>query len=112
MKFLKMFFLAAVPMLAGVNLAHAATGQELYQNQCAACHGATGAGNGPQAGQNGIAAPQPFSTAVPDRMTIEKAMRQGVNNIPGHGNAPLFVGDDLQHLIDYVYQLAQPQPKP
>jgi cytochrome c5 len=111
MKSLKIFFLATLPMLLWASLAHAATGQELYQNQCATCHGVTGAGDGPQAGQNGVAAPQPFTTAVPDRMTIEKAMREGVNNIPGHGNASLFVGDELQNLIDYVYQLAQPQPK-
>ena len=66
------------------------------------------AGDGPQAGQNGITAPRPLSQSVTQRMVIEKAMLEGVNNTPGHGNAPLFVGDELRNLIDYVYKLAHP----
>lgn len=99
-------------MLATMNAVSAATADAIYQGQCASCHGATGAGDGPQAGQNGIAAPKAFTTAVPDRMTVEKAMMEGVNGIPGHGMAPLLVGDELQNLIDYVYRLAQPPKAP
>ncbi len=108
MKLIKTFFLATTLTLVGMSATHAATGQELYQNQCSACHGATGAGDGPQAGQNGIAAPKPLTQSVTERMVIEKAMLEGVNNVPGHGNAPLFVGDELRNLIDYVYKLAHP----
>ncbi len=100
--------IALATFLGGMNPALAASGEEIYQRQCAACHGTTGAGDGPQAGQNSIAAPKPLTQSVTERMVIEKAMLQGVNNIPGHGNAPLFVGDELRHLIDYVYKLARP----
>ena len=108
MKSIKTFFLAIALMPIGMGVTHAATGQEIYQQQCSACHGATGAGDGPQAGQNGITAPRPLSQSVTQRMVIEKAMLEGVNNTPGHGNAPLFVGDELRNLIDYVYKLAHP----
>lgn len=86
----------------------AATGAELYGNQCAACHGASGAGDGPEAGQNGVAAPRPFSESVTDRMTIEKAMLNGVDGAPGHGVAPLLLPEELSQLIDYAYKLAKP----
>lgn len=108
MKLIKIFSLTTALTLVGMNVTHAATGQEIYQKQCSACHGATGAGDGPQAGQNGIAAPKPLTQSVTERMIIEKAMLEGVNNTPGHGNAPLFVGDELRNLIDYVYKLAHP----
>jgi len=108
MKLANTVLLVTVLMFTGVGLVHAATGQDLYQQQCSACHGATGAGDGPQAGQNGLAAPKPLTQSVTERMVVEKAMMQGVNNVPGHGNAPLFVGDELQKLIDYVYKLAKP----
>lgn len=108
MKSIKTFFLTTALTLVGMSVAHAATGQELYVQQCSACHGATGAGDGSQAGKNSIAAPKPLTQSVTERMVIEKAMTQGVNGVPGHGTAPLFVGDELRNLIDYVYKLARP----
>lgn len=109
MKFVNTVFLATLLTLLGGSFSHAATGQELYVQQCSACHGATGAGDGPQAGQNGLATPRPFTQSAKERMTTEKAMLQGVNGIPGHGTAPLFVGDELRDLIDYVRKLANPE---
>lgn len=100
--------IALATLLGAMNPALAASGEEVYQRQCAACHGAAGAGDGPQAGQNGFATPRPFSVSAKERMTTEKAMTQGVNNIPGHGTAPLLVGDELRDLIDYVHKLANP----
>lgn len=100
--------IALAVLLGGMNPALAASGEEIYQRQCAACHGASGAGDGPQAGQNNIAAPRPLTQSATERMTIEKAMLQGVNDIPGHGTAPLLVGDELRDLIDYVHKLANP----
>lgn len=108
MKFTITIFLAAALSSVAANSSYAETGKKLYQDQCSACHGVTGAGDGPQAGQGGVAAPKPLSQTVTDRMTIEKAMSQGVQDIPGHGTAPLFVGDDLRNLIDYVQKLAHP----
>jgi mono/diheme cytochrome c family protein len=86
----------------------AATGAEVYQRQCAACHGTTGAGDGSQAGQNGVAKPRPLADSVTERMTVEKAMLSGVGNVPGHGVAPLLLPDELRQLIDYTYRLAKP----
>lgn len=95
-------------LLTGGAAAVAATGEEIYQRQCAACHGATGAGDGPQAGQGGIARPRAFSESAKERMTIEKAILSGVSNAPGHGNAPLFTSDEVRALIDHVHKLAKP----
>lgn len=96
-----------VGMIASAS-ALAASGEEVYQQQCAGCHGATGNGDGPQAGQNNIAAPQPFTQSSKERMTIEKAMLSGVTNVPGHGNAALFTAQELRDLIDYTHKLANP----
>lgn len=100
--------IALATFLGGMNPALAASGEEIYQRQCAACHGAIGAGDGPQAGQNGVATPRPLTVSAIERMTIEKAMMQGVSNTPGHGNASLFIGSELRELIDYVHKLANP----
>lgn len=96
--------------LAGVFAAlpaFGATGEDLYGNQCAACHGATGQGDGPRAGQNGIVRPRALSQSVTERMVVEKAMILGVNNTPGHGHAALLAPAELQQLIDYVHNLAR-----
>lgn len=105
------FFTLSAALLAGMVAsapALAASGGEVYQQQCAGCHGATGNGDGSQAGQGGIAAPRPFTDTAKERMTIEKAMLSGVTNAPGHGNAALFTAQELRDLIDYVHKLANP----
>lgn len=107
----KVMILSALTFVGAMQAAAsvwAATGAELYGNRCAACHGASGAGDGPEAGQNGVAAPRSFSESVTERMTIEKAMLNGVEGVPGHGVAPLLLPEELRQLIDYAYKLAKP----
>lgn len=89
--------------------AFADAGAELYNQRCAACHGAAGAGDGPQAGKDGVAAPRALTETAKTRMTVEKAMMQGIEGVPGHGNAALLTADELRALIDYTHQLANPK---
>ncbi len=88
--------------------AFAATGQGVYEARCASCHGLKGAGDGPQAGQNGATKPRPFSQSVAERMVVEKAMVLGVKNAPGHNQAQQMLPQELQQLMDYVNILAHP----
>lgn len=107
---LKKITLVALAMFViGVSsFASAGTPEELYKQHCMACHGSTGAGDGPQAGKDGYPSPRPMTQSVSERMVIEKALLQGVNNIPGHGIAPLLTPEELEALINYTLKLAKP----
>ena len=107
----KITMLAAVALFViyASSFALAGTSEELYKQHCMACHGAAGAGDGPQAGKDGYPSPRPLTQSVSERMVIEKAMLQGVNNVPGHGIAPLLTQEELEALINYTLKLAKPQ---
>ena len=95
--------------------AQLARGKELYDGTCAACHGATGKGDGP-----GSAAldpkPRDFSNAeymsgltdTDIRNTIKYGGAiKGMPQMPSH---PQFSEEDLNAIVTYVRTLPQQQP--
>jgi len=82
----------------------AATGQDLYKQQCASCHGADLSGNG------GVA---PALTSVQGRLTaaqITEIVQKGAGRMPGFANLR---GRALNSLVQYVLSgHAQPDAAP
>ncbi len=86
-----------------------ARGAALYQNQCAACHGATGHGDGPAGLQ---LSPRPVNftdqTRADQRSTLSlyEVISQGVEGTPMASYAQQFPSDDRWALAYYVGSLA------
>lgn len=79
----------------------------LYQRQCAVCHGATGAGDGPSAGIN---RPANLREIAPETSDAELAavIREGRGLMPPWGHLP---DREIEALVRYVRRLAE-EPTP
>lgn len=96
---------ACMLMLAAVaDLAQAATGKEIYQSQCSACHGESGAGDGPAAQK--LPKP-PLALKLKTSQQIEKSVLVGPADALGHGVAPQLTPAEATALMDYVKHLAK-----
>lgn len=84
-----------------------AKGEEIYVKNCAACHGATGKGDG-QAGTELKKKPANFTDI--EFMITEKSSEFQKAIIEGRESMPSFVGpipdEDVWHTIDYVWTFA------
>ncbi|WP_233523525.1 FTR1 family protein [Dyella solisilvae] len=89
-----------------------ARGAELYQSQCAACHGAGGHGDGPI---GRTLSPRPIDFTDPTRadqrsaLSLYEVITQGVAGTPMAGFASSLSSDDRWALAYYVGTLAYPQ---
>lgn len=91
-----------------------AFGQQLYTENCAACHGATGAGDGPMAPYFQGAIQRPPANLLQDRLVNQPdgyIYSVGVYGLgqymPAFGN--LIPGEDLWHLVNYIRVLQEQQ---
>jgi high-affinity iron transporter len=94
-----------------------AVGQQVYQQQCSACHGATGRGDGPLAAS---LRPRPVDLQVhapqhPDSFLFEVISK----GVPGTAMPPFAAGlseDERWHVLNYIRALAAegatPTPAP
>lgn len=99
------FLVACLLILAALaDLAQAGTGMEMYQSRCSACHGASGAGDGPAAAK--LHKPPP-ALKLKTRQQIEKAVLVGPADALGHGIASQLTPAEANALMDYVKRLAQ-----
>ncbi|MBN2584283.1 MAG: cytochrome c [Planctomycetes bacterium] len=76
-----------------------ARGKEIYQTQCAACHGAEARGNGPLA----LRDPQPPAIVGRKDKQLIKALRYGRDNMPAFGAT--LPGDEQWRLVEYLRTL-------
>jgi high-affinity iron transporter len=94
---------------APVDAPDLARGATLYQNQCAACHGATGHGDGPAGLQ---LSPRPVNFTDQTRadqrsaLSLYEVISQGVEGTPMGSYAQLLSSDDRWALAYYVGSLA------
>lgn len=81
-------------------------GEAHYVGHCAACHGRTGAGDGPLA-QGMTPPPTNFRTATPATLpdnTIEQAILAGKG--PMRSFATIFRSEDIREIVSYMRSLA------
>jgi mono/diheme cytochrome c family protein len=89
-----------------------AGGAELYERQCAACHGTEGKGDGPVAGALN---PPPSDLSDPARMSqlsdeeLLEVITNGRGTMPGY--ARQLSPGDLKAVADYVRSLSAKQPQ-
>ena len=104
----KMLFLAMAVLIAAVpQTARAAqSAADLYAEKCAACHGATGNGDGP-AGQAMSPPPAPFSTALKGKSdswigTVITKGGPAVGMTPAMPPHPTLTSDQVTALVEYI----------
>lgn len=97
---------AALALLTcSIGTAVAASGKEIYQQQCIACHGAKGLGDGPHV--TSLTSPPASFLDKAIKLSAEKAVMTGVNNAPGHSVGQLLTSREIEDLIEYVDGLAK-----
>jgi mono/diheme cytochrome c family protein len=92
-------------LTCSIGTAIAASGKEIYQQQCIACHGAKGLGDGPHA--KSLTSPPASFLDKAIRLSAERAVMTGVNNVPGHGVGQLLTPREIESLIEYVDGLSK-----
>jgi mono/diheme cytochrome c family protein len=103
----KLLFLAmTVVIAAGPQTASAQSAMSGYAQECAACHGPTGKGDGP-AGKFMQPPPAPFSTALKGKSDswIETVIAKGgpaVGLAPGMPPHPNLSGSQVKDLSQYI----------
>jgi mono/diheme cytochrome c family protein len=92
-----------------------ALGQTLYRQNCAACHGETGAGDGVFApATRGHSVEPPTDFTGPDLLAASNALLQGKILRGGMGTGmpawgAIFTDRELQALLDYLWTFQFPQ---
>ena len=83
-----------------------AAGKTLYAKECAACHGDTGKGNGPDAAELSLQPPDFSAPSVSDQSDGELfwKMTEGRKPMPRYGR--LLHDDDRWNLVNYIRSLA------
>ena len=104
----KMLFLAMAVLIAAVpqTACAAQSAADLYAEKCAACHGATGNGDGP-AGQAMSPPPAPFSTALKGKSdswigTVITKGGPAVGMTPAMPPHPTLTSDQVTTLVGYI----------
>ena len=106
----KLLFLAmAVIIAAGQEAAGAQSATSVYTQECAACHGSKGKGDG-SAGQAMTPPPAPFSTTLKGKSDswIESVISQGgpaVGLSPAMPPHPNLSGSQVKDLTQYIKRL-------
>lgn len=101
-----------IPEVRPVTTAQIATGQQLYQQHCAACHATTGIGSalltqrgqGSLGGTTGVVIPDVLGSSP---VEIAEAVRTGPGTMPVFG-PEILRDDELDPLIAYVEHLQTP----
>lgn len=98
---------------ASVTNVHAATGKEVYEKTCIACHGANGKGAVPGAAD--FTDPK-GRLAKPDDVLL-KHINNGFQTpgspmaMPAKGGNPTLSDDDLKNALKYIRETYQPKKK-
>ena len=83
-------------------------GRELYQNNCANCHGSTGKGDGPLAG---ALQPRPVDLTIHVPQHPDAQLREWIENGVPRTAMPAWKGqfteDEVQAIVNYLRQLAE-----
>jgi mono/diheme cytochrome c family protein len=104
-----LLLVATVVITAGPEAAGAQSAAGVYAQECAACHGPKGKGDGP-AGQVMAPPPAPFSTTLKGKSDswIESVITQGgpaVGLSPGMPPHPNLSGTQVKDLTQYIKRL-------
>ena len=100
-----MFFCLAT-LASAQNMEKMTLGEAHYKGHCSACHGLTGAGDGPLS-QGMSPPPINFRTATPASLsdnTIEQVLLTGKG--PMRSYATIFRSEDIREIVAYVRSLA------
>jgi len=85
------------------------SGEHIYRQQCFACHGDTGLGDGPHAKKTNHV-PYSFKDKTKNKelkVNTEKALTVGVKNEPGHAVWRLLTPEERASLLEYVDGLSK-----
>jgi mono/diheme cytochrome c family protein len=104
-----LFLAIALVIAAGPETAGAQSATSVYAQECAACHGPKGGGDGP-AGQVMVPPPAPFSTTLKGKSDgwIESVITQGgpaVGLSPEMPPHPNLSGSQVKDLTQYIRRL-------